>query len=282
VFQSRSDQKNPPRSPSLRVSTTSAPHSTSTSPSTAPIDTPVSTCSAEKPSCALPYSKNSDQSIPSLPRGTRPTAAPIRKESPTDSKIALGEVDRDGSSKGEEHNQFRCTRTFNPTAKSGTSNRESGKGGEGLRGRSSIRASSDGQAKAIGEPFGISPRDPPTQISSGKGAGQSASRAQVDDLPSLEANVAETKARIEELKATRETLDKERNELTSKKETLRGEIAYYVKVKSERSKLSLRTAPAQSNCSRTAPTPPKDAEAPTSILSALFLLHSIAISDTAH
>ena len=263
--------------------TTSTRHSTSTSPSTAPVDTPVSAYSLEEPSYALSYAKDRDQSITSLPvslRETRPTAAPTKKGPSPDSTAALGEVRRDKPSGGEEHNQFGCMREFDPTMKSVAPLQESGKTRHGIRGSSSVRTSSDGQANAIGEPRGMSPGDPPAQISSGKGKGKRAIRAPNNDVPSLEAKVAEAKARIEELKANRETLDKERNVLTSKKEDLRVEIARYVRMKKERSKSSLRTAPAQRSNSSTTPALSKDAEGTTSILSALFLLHSIVTFDT--
>jgi chromosome segregation ATPase len=114
-------------------------------------------------------------------------------------------------------------------------------------------------------------------MSSRKGEGQRAIQAPANDVPSLKAKVAETKVRIEELRATRETLDKERNKLTSRKEKLRAEIDRYVKMETKRSRLSLRTAPAQPSRSSTALAP---SERPTPILSALFLLHSIANPDT--
>ena len=119
-------------------------------------------------------------------------------------------------------------------------------------------------------------------VSSEKGLGQTTARARVDDVPSLEAKVTETKAQIEELTATRETLDEELNGLTSKKEKLQDEIAFHVKIKVERSKLSLKAEPAQHGRTRTVPAPSNNAERTTSILSALFLLHSIAISDAPH
>ncbi len=283
MFQSRSEQKKPPSGPSLRALTTSTRHSTSTSPSTAPVDTPVSAYSLEEPSNALSYAKDRDQSIASLPlsqRETRPTAAPTRKEPSPNSKIALGEVRRDGPSRGEEHNQFGGMREFDPTTKSVTPFQESGKTGEGITGSPPVRASSDGQANARGEPRGASPGESSTRMSSGKGKGKRAVRPPINDVPSLEAKVAEAKVRIEELKATREILDKERNELTSKKEDLQVEIARYVRMKKGRSKSGLRTAPAQRSHSSTAPAPSKDAEGTTSMLSALFLLHSIVTFDT--
>ena len=126
----------------------------------------------------------------------------------------------------------------------------------------------------------MSPGDGLAQKSSGKGEGKRAIQGPVSDTPPLEVKVAETKARIEELKATWGTLDKERNELMSKKEELQDEIARYVRIKKERSKLNLRTAPAQPGNSYTAPAPSKDTEGTTSILSALFLLHSIVTFDT--
>jgi hypothetical protein len=280
VFQSRSDQKKHPCGPPLSVSTTST---TSTSPSTAPIDTPVSTYSLREPSYALPYTKDGDRSTTSLHAGRRetwPTATPTRKEPSPDSKLALGEVRRDKPSRGEEHNQFACMKA---TRKSVTPNEESAKTGEGPRCGSSARASSGVQANALGERRGISPGDTPTQVSSGKGATQKATRAQVDEVSSLEAKVAETKVQIEDLTATRKILDKELNKLTSQKETLQDEIAYYVKMKAERSRPSSRKAPVPPSRSRTAPAPSrpsKDAEGSTSILSALFLLHDIVTSDT--
>ena len=283
MFQSRSEQEKPPSGPSLRALTTSTRHSTSTSPSTAPVDTPVSAYSLEEPSYALSYAKDRDQSIAPLPvsqRETRPNAAPTKKEPSPDSKIALGEMRRDKPSGGEDRNLFGCMRESHPTTKSVTPFQESGKTGEGIGGSSSVRAPSDGQANATGEPMGMSPGDPPARMSSVKGKGKRAIRAPIDDVPSLEAKVAEAKVRIEELKATREILDKERNALTSKKEDLRVEISRYVRMKKERSKSSLRTAPAQRSHSSTTPAPSKDAEGTTSILSALFLLHSIVTFDT--
>lgn len=269
-----------PRGSSLRALTTSTRHSTSTSPSTAPVDTPVSTYSLEEPSYALSYAKDRDKSIASLPisqRETRPTAVPTKEKTSSDSKIALGEVGRQKPSGSEEHRQSGSMREVDPTTKTG----------EGISGSSSVRASSDGQANATGEPKGMPPApgdgDGLAQMSSGKGEGNGAIRAPVSDTPPLEVKVAETKARIEELKATWGTLDKERNQLTSRKEELQDEIARYVRIKKERAKLNLRTAPAQPGNSYTAPAPSKDTkdtEGTTSILSALFLLHSIVTFDT--
>ena len=129
----------------------------------------------------------------------------------------------------------------------------------------------------MGEPIGMSSGEASVQMSTGKGEGQTAIRAPGSDVPSLEAKITETKARIEELRATRETLDEERIELTSKKETLQDEVARYVKMQRERTKMSSRTAPVKPRSSCTARPP---SERTTSILSALFLLHSIATSDT--
>lgn len=123
----------------------------------------------------------------------------------------------------------------------------------------------------------MSPGEASVQMSSGKGKGQRAIRAPGNDVPSLEAKIAETKARIEESRATRETLDEERDELTYKKERLQEEVARYVKTQTERSKMSPKTAPVKPRSSCTARPP---SERSTSILSALFLLHSIATSDT--
>ena len=124
------------------------------------------------------------------------------------------------------------------------------------------------------------PTDQPGQIYSRKGVDQLHLQVPVDDVPSLETKVAEIKALIEELKTTRETLDEELNELSSKKEKLQDEVAHYAKVKVERPKIHGRTAPAQPSRSRTVPAPSKGAEGATSILSALLLLHSIVVSDT--
>lgn len=274
MFQSRSDQEKLPSGPSLRTLATSTRHSTSTSPSTAPVDTPVSTYSHGEPSYALSYVKDR---IPSSQRETRPTIAPTEKEHSPDSKIALGEARRDKPSRGEEHNQLGCIRESHPSAKLATPFQESGKAREGVWGSSSLQSSSDGQADAMGGPIGISPGGPSGQMSNGKGEGQRAIRAPVNDVPSLKAKVAETKVWIEELTATRETLDEELNELTSKKKKLQEEIARHVKMKTERSRSSLRTAQARPSRSRTALAP---SERSTPILSALFLLHSIVTSDT--
>ena len=92
--------------------------------------------------------------------------------------------------------------------------------------------------------------------------------------------MTETKARVEELIATRQALDEELNELVSEKEGLQGRIAHYVKVNVERSRRSLKTGPTRYSRPNMAAAPSEYAEGATSVLSALFLLHSIAISDT--
>jgi chromosome segregation ATPase len=117
------------------------------------------------------------------------------------------------------------------------------------------------------------------QIFGRKGASRGTILTQAEDIPSLETKVEETRARIEELMATRETLDEELNELTSKKEKLQDEIAYYVKMKVDRSKLNFKMAPAQRRHLRSPPAP-KSEKGATSILSALFSLHSIVIPDS--
>lgn len=283
MFQSRSNQGKPSRGPSLSVSTTITRQSTSTPPSTAPIDTPISAYSLEEPSCVLPYPKDKGRSIASPStsrRETWPMTAPTRKVPPPDCKVAheaLVEACGDEHSRREEHDQFGCTSPYHPATKSVTPKQLSGQPGGSLLDISSVRPSSGKQARAIGEPLDTPSGNTPGQMSSGKRAGQRTIKAQVEDVPSVEAKVAETRTRIKKLTATRGTLDEELNELTAKREKLQDEIAYYVKVKVERSKLSLNTAAAQPNRSRTAPSA---SERATPILSALFLLHSIVTSDT--
>ena len=286
MFQPRLDQENLPRGPSLRVLTTSTRHSTSTSPSTAPIDTPVSTYSLEEPSSALSYAKHKDRSVTSLSTGrreTRPAAALTRKGPSPEPRVsvkACENVREDEPSRVEEHNQFGRTRVFHHTTKPVTPNQESEQTEEGIPGSSPVRPSSGEQANARGKPIDRPLGASPGRVSSGKGTGQRTVQARIEDVPALEAKVTETRAQIEELMATRETLDEELNGLTSEKERLQDEIAHYVKVKVERSKSSLKTGPAQHGRPRTASAPSKNAERATSILSAIFLLHSIAIPDT--
>lgn len=285
MFQPRSDQENLLRGPSLSVSTTRTRHSTSTSPSTAPVDTPISIYSPEEPSCTLSYAEDKDRTIASFPAGRRekwPAAAPTSKGPSTESKVlcqAFENLRGDMPSRVEEHDQGRHTRAFNHTTKPHvTANRGRERTEERIPGSSSVRPSS-GERANVGKPMDSPSGDSPGRVSSGKEAGQRAAQARVEEFSSLEAKVTETKARVEELIATRQALDEELNELASEKEGLQDRIAHYVKVNAERSTRSLKSGPTQHCRPRMTAAPSKYTEGATSILSALFLLHSIAISD---